>query len=167
MQTNVLEYLENIVDVVPDKVAYANDVDGVTFREVYDNARAIGSFLAKQGLTREPVVVFMQKHPNAIVSFYGVLYSGCFYVPIDEEMPRHRIELIFGSLKPKAIICDDETKKIVEDFSYQGETFLYQDIIGTPVDEEALAKIRDRQIDTDPIYIVFTSGSTGGTPHPE
>ena len=161
MQTNVLEYLENIVDQVPDKVAYANDREGVTFREVYDNARAIGSFLHAQGLQREPVVVFMQKHPNAIVSFYGVLYSGCFYVPIDEEMPRHRIELIFGSLKPKAIICDEETKKIVEGFAYEGKTFLYQDIIKTPADEAALAKIRDRQIDTDPIYIVFTSGSTG------
>ena len=161
MQTNVLEYLENIVDQVPDKAAYANDKDSVTFREVYDNARAIGSFLHGQGLYKEPVVVFMQKHPNAIVSFYGVLYSGCFYVPIDEEMPRHRIGLIFDSLKPKAIICDEETQKIVEGFNYEGAAYLYQDIIGTPVNEAALASIRDRQIDTDPIYIVFTSGSTG------
>jgi amino acid adenylation domain-containing protein len=29
------------------------------------------------------------------------------------------------------------------------------------IDDEALAAIRDRQLDTDPIYIVFTSGSTG------
>ncbi len=161
MQTNVLEYLENIVGQVPDKTAYANDTEGVTFREVYDNARTIGSFLHAQGLKREPVVVFMQKHPHAIVSFYGVLYSGCFYVPIDEEMPRHRIELIFGSLKPKAVICDEETKKIAEGFAFDGAIYLYRDIIGTAIDEKALAEIRDRQIDTDPIYIVFTSGSTG------
>jgi amino acid adenylation domain-containing protein len=29
------------------------------------------------------------------------------------------------------------------------------------IDDEALDAIRDRQLDTDPIYIVFTSGSTG------
>ncbi len=161
MQTNVLEYLENIVNVVPDKTAYANDTDQVTFSEVCENARAIGTFLHAKGLKREPVVVFMQKHPNAIVSFYGVVYSSCYYVPIDEEMPRHRIELIFQSLKPKAVICDEVTKKMAEDFHYDGEIFLYDEIIKTPVDDAVLAGIRERQIDTDPIYIVFTSGSTG------
>ena len=37
----------------------------------------------------------------------------------------------------------------------------YDDIAKTPVDEEALKKIYDKAIDTDPIYVVFTSGSTG------
>ena len=36
----------------------------------------------------------MQKHPNAIVSFYGVLYSGCFYVPIDDAQPQGRISIV-------------------------------------------------------------------------
>ena len=39
MQTNVLEYLENIVDKVPDKVAYADEKDELTFRQVYDRRR--------------------------------------------------------------------------------------------------------------------------------
>ena len=161
MQTNVLEYLENIWDKVPDKVAYANDKDSVTFREVYDNARSIGSFLHAKGHYRESVVVFMEKHPNAIVSFYGVVYAGCYYVPIDEEMPKHRIGLIFQSLKPRAIICDDVTEQMVKEFDYDGSVYKYADICHTPVDEPALAEIRDHQLDIDPLYIVFTSGSTG------
>ena len=36
MQTNILEYLEHTVTRVPDKIAFANDVCGVTFRETYD-----------------------------------------------------------------------------------------------------------------------------------
>lgn len=55
MQTNVLEYLENIVDKVPDKVAYANEKDELTFCQVYDRSRGIGSFLLRQGFSREPV----------------------------------------------------------------------------------------------------------------
>ncbi len=161
MQTNVLEYLENIWDKVPDKVAYANDKDSVTFHEVYDNARSMGSFLHAKGHYRESVVVFMEKHPNAIVSFYGVVYAGCYYVPIDEEMPKHRIGLIFQSLKPRAIICDDVTEQMVKEFDYDGAVYKYADICHTPVDEPALAEIRDHQLDIDPLYIVFTSGSTG------
>ncbi|WP_434310054.1 amino acid adenylation domain-containing protein [Hominifimenecus sp. rT4P-3] len=160
-QTNILEYLERTVPRVPDKVAYANESMGLTFSEVYHRARAIGSFLGRHGLYREPVVVFMQKHPNMVVSFYGVVYSGCSYVPIDEEMPKHRIELIFQNLKPRAIICDDVTKEMVKEFQYPGDVYLYEEMIAEPVDEDKLAEIRRKALDIDPIYIVFTSGSTG------
>ena len=160
-QTNVLEYLERTVPRVPDKLAYANENMGLTFSEVYRDARAIGSFLSRRGHYREPVVVFMQKHPKMVVSFYGVIYSGCYYVPIDEEMPKHRIELIFQNLNPKAIICDDVTKEMVKEFHYQGEIYLYEEMTAEPADDEKLAEIRRNALDVDPIYIVFTSGSTG------
>ena len=161
MQNNVLEYLENIVGKVPDKIAYADENSAVTFREVYDRSRAIGTFIHRQGHYKEPVVVFMGKHPGTIITFYGVIYSGCFYVPIDEEIPKHRIELILGSLNPKAVICDNDTINTISEFGYEGRVYLYDDIIQTPHDENMLMDIRDKQIDTDPIYIVFTSGSTG------
>ena len=61
-QNNILEYLENIVDVCPDKVCYANESEEFTFRQVYSCARAIGTFLYRQGHYKKPVVVFMKKH---------------------------------------------------------------------------------------------------------
>ncbi len=161
MQRNVMEYLEQSVRRVPEKIAYANEEMGITFQEVSDQSRAIGTFLHNMDYSKEPVVVFMGKHPRTIVTFYGVIYSGNYYVPIDEEMPRHRIELIFESLKPRAIICDQETIKSLDTFSYSGKVYTYEEMVQTPVEEEELAEIRSRQIDTDPIYIVFTSGSTG------
>lgn len=160
-QRNVLEYLEQTVERVSDKVAFGSPKSRLTFSEVYHNARAIGTRLSKDGFYKQPVVVFMEKSPEAIVSFFGVIYGGNYYVPIDEEMPVHRIELIFQTLKPKAIICDAVTKEMVSKFDYQGTLYLYQDLIQSEIDEKALLLIRERQIDTDPIYIVFTSGSTG------
>ena len=161
MQTNVLEYLEKTVVRLPEKVAFANEVEGLTFKQVYDQARAVGSFLHSKNFYNKPVVVFMKKHPNTITAFFGVIYSGNYYVPLDEEMPRHRLELIFETLKPQAIICDEDTREIVNTFNFDGEAYLYSDISKSKIDDVALNQIRDRQIDTDPIYIVFTSGSTG------
>ena len=159
--TNVLEYLEQTAPQVPDKVAYSDGTDEMTFRQVYEDARSIGTFLSRRGLYREPVVVFMSRHPRMIVSFYGVVYAGCSYVPIDEEMPKHRVALIFQNLKPRAVICDEKTKAMLGEFSYEGDAFLYQEMTGTPVDEERLWDIRRKALDVDPLYIVFTSGSTG------
>ena len=113
MQKNVLEYLEHTVKRFPDKIAYANGEEGITFREVYDRGRAIGTFLNEQGLYKQPVVVVMGRHPRAIVAFFGVVYGGNFYVPIDKEMPRFRIEQILKKINPKAIICDEIPDEIM------------------------------------------------------
>ena len=75
-QTNVLEYLEHTVKRLPDKVAYSNESEGLTFAEVYHDSRAIGSYLNSKGYYGEPVVVFMKKHPKAIAAFYGCVYGG-------------------------------------------------------------------------------------------
>lgn len=161
MQTNVLEYLENIVDKVENKIAYANDKDGLTFGQVYNYSRSIGSSIIHKEYYKESVVVYMNKHPNAIAAFYGVIYSGNYYVPIDEEMPTYRIELIFKTLNPKIMICDEKTKEKAIQMGFEGEICLFDELIQEDQDILALQNVRIQQIDIDPIYIVFTSGSTG------
>ena len=159
--TNLLEYLEKTVREVPEKTAFANDAYELSFAQLYSRARSIGTALAKKGFYREPVVVYMQKHPDMVNAFFGVLYAGCFYVPIDEEMPVHRIELIFRSLKPRAVICDSASMAHVKDLGIEAECMLFDDLKDAPEDSAVLDKIRAAHLDIDPAYIVFTSGSTG------
>ena len=135
MQTNLLEYLEATVKRVPEKTAFSNGAENLSFREVYDQSRAIGSALAAGGLYREPVVVFMERHPRAVAAFLGVLYAGCFYVPIDQEMPRHRIRLIFDSLKPRAVLCDAHTARSLEEFAWTGRTYRYEELSAAAADD--------------------------------
>ena len=115
MQTNILEYLENTVGRVPNKVAFCDETQSLTFEQVYHQSRAIGSFLHSEGLYKEPVVVFMHKQPKTLVAFFGTIYAGCYYVPLDDEMPRHRIDLILQTLNPTAVICDEHTKPMMAD----------------------------------------------------
>lgn len=163
-QTNVLEYLENTIERVPDKIAFANESRAMTFREVYQESRAIGSYLLKQGYHREPVVIFMKKQPSTIAAFFGCVYAGCFYVPVDAEMSSGRIELILDNVKPRVMICDEDTYPLAEEYVEAGREMAlcsYEEINETPVDDKRLEDVREKQIDTDPIYVVFTSGSTG------
>lgn len=161
MQTNVLEYLEQTVQRVPDKIAFSDGTASLTFAQLSQNAKAIGSALHADGLSGEPVVVFMEKSPAAVNAFFGVLYAGCYYVCLDVEMPAFRIEMIFSQLMPRAVICDAVTAPMLAQYGYQGTSYLFEDCIQTPINATALSAIRAKQIDTDPIYIVFTSGSTG------
>lgn len=162
MQNHVLKYLNEIVTKKPDKIAYSDGENSLTFRQVYEQSRSIGTFLHNRGVYRKPVVIFMRKSPQEIAAFFGTVTGGDFYVPIDEEMPAGRIQLILDNVQTPVIICDESTLEIAKTFQAPNcELVLYQDIIKTPVNDEAVDAIYRKALDTDPIYIVFTSGSTG------
>lgn len=162
MYNNVLNYLNRIVREKPDKIAYSDGTESLTFQEVYSRSRSIGSYLCERGIYKKPVVVFMRKSPKEVTAFFGVITGGCFYVPIDEEMPSGRIQLILDNVQSPLIICDESTIEIAGTFHSEGcEIVLYDDIAQTRIADEALEEVYQNAIDTDPIYIVFTSGSTG------
>ena len=158
---NVLEYLDKTAANFPQKTAFADESTALTFGQLQHAEKAIGSFLCGQGIVKKPVVVFMPKLPHTVAAFLGVISAGCCYVPIDEEMPSHRITLILDQLRPEAVICDEGSREKLGAYGFSGKILLYHDIIGTEIDEDALLAVRRHALDTDPVHIVFTSGSTG------
>ena len=162
MHHNVLNDLNRTAREKPDKLAFSDGTTGLTFGELHRQSQAVGTFLHQKGIYRKPVVIFMEKSPQEVAAFFGVVTGGCFYVPIDAEMPSGRIQLILDNVRSPLIICDEHTLETARSFHSEGtETVLYTDAAATEPDAGALDAIYDRAIDTDPIYIVFTSGSTG------
>lgn len=159
MIRNILEYLEDTVRQVPEKLAFADGTRHLTFRQTYDQARAIGSFLLHRGLEGRAVAVLMEKQPRSIAAFLGAIYAGGFYVPLDPEMPRSRITRILDQLEPGCLICDGETETLARELAEN--VFCYQEAAFGVIEEQALARVRQKQLDIDPVYVVFTSGSTG------
>lgn len=154
--------MRHIVKEKPEKTAFSDGNVSLDFEQVYDISCRIGTFLHEKGVYKRPVVVFMRKSPAEVTAFFGVISGGCFYVPIDEEMPRDRIQLILDNVRSPIILCDENTAEMAKKLDiYDGEIFLYGDVIKSGIDTQALDDIYDRAIDIDPIYIVFTSGSTG------
>lgn len=146
---------------VPNKVAFSDEREYLTFAQLQAQAQTVGTALMRDGFYGEPIVVFMQKQAKTIAAFLGALYSGCFYVPMDDEMPRYRIELILQSLHPAACICDETTLPMAQALSGIGRIYCYDKIAYGEIDHAALHSVRAHRIDTDPMYLVFTSGSTG------
>lgn len=162
MRNHLLSDLYRVVTEKPDKIAYSDGKNSLTFRDVYLQSQSIGSYLHEKGIYKRPIVIFMKKSPQEIAAFFGVVAGGCFYVPVDEEMPQSRIQMILDNVQTPLIICDETTEKLAAGFQVKDcEIKPYDQLIGTGINETALKEIYDRAIDTDPVYIVFTSGSTG------
>lgn len=157
----VTDYLERTAKKFPDKVAFADDKVSMTFSELRDSARRIATVLAKHNFFKQPVVVYMEKSPACIAAFMGVAYSGNFYTPIDVSMPEKRVKKILETLQPVVIITDKAHKKAAELIIDKNNLLMYEDMFACPNDEKILAERRGRIIDTDVLYVLFTSGSTG------
>lgn len=161
MIRNVLEYLEAIAAKLPEKIAFSGKEEALSFQELLSLSKRIGTFLLQYGKRNAPVAVMMEKTPSSVAAFLGCVYSGNFYTPIDSLMPKERVLSIFQTLQPQVLLIDEKSKKTATYLGYEGEIIVFEEIMNTRVDEEALGKIRRTAIDTDPLYALFTSGSTG------
>ena len=160
MRKNILTYLEETAVRLPDKLAFSTGKEGMTFSELQRASASVGSRLLHEGASDEAVLIFMDKHPRTLASFFGAIYAGCFYVCLDEKMPEARMRAIIENVSPRFLISDKKNIKKAEALGIE-QTYLYDDICSEDIDAAALGKVRDSQCDTDPIYVVFTSGSTG------
>lgn len=158
---NVLEYLEQADRSFPSKEAFSDENNSVTYAQVVQGAKAIGTTLAQLNTRNKPIAVYIDKSVESLIGFFGVVYSGNFYVVVDTKMPKDRVNTIFNTLSPVAILTDHAHLESAKELNFSGKTFLYEDAVAAAVDDDKLTAIRRRAIDTDPLYALFTSGSTG------
>lgn len=68
--TNVLEYLEQSAARVPDKTAYTDETDSITFKELLLQAKKIGTALAREIGVGCPVGVLVGRHIGCLAAFF-------------------------------------------------------------------------------------------------
>ncbi len=161
MKANVTYWLDQTAQRLPDKTAFADERKTVTFGELRTQAMTMATQILAKGLFKKPVVVYLEKGVDVLVSFMGAAYSCNFYSPIDIDMPASRVNKILEVLQPSLVITTAELSEVFRQYAYEGEYLLFEEVSCAAVDEEAVEAARCRGIDTDLLYVLFTSGSTG------
>ena len=158
---NVLEYLEKSAENFPNKVAAEDGAACVSFRELETACRRVGSSLAGRIAMGDPVGVFLEKGVQMLTAFWGTVYAGGFYVPLNPELPAARLEQIQSVLNAQYILTDEKHKETALALFPSASVLTVEGLKETPIKPEELNSIRSRMIDSDPLYAIFTSGSTG------
>lgn len=161
MYSTVLNFLEETTKKFPQKTAFVDANESFSFLDLENCAKKIGSTIAKTVKPHNPVVVYMDKRAYNIIAFMGVVYAGCFYVPIDSEMPAERINLILETLHPSMILYDDVTVGKLDAIGDSIKKVHYKLALETDINNKVLSNIRLYSKSTDLLYVLFTSGSTG------
>ncbi len=160
--SNVLDWLEASQRRTPDKVAFADPDSALSYTELMDAARRVGSFIAARCEARLPIALFIDKSTSAIAALFGVVYAGCCYSFIDLRQPQARVEKILDQLQPGLVFVDAQSAELAREvFPADVELIDLALALDAEPDEALLSKRRVQAASTDPLYINFTSGSTG------
>lgn len=157
--------LEATAAKLGDKPALQDEWETLTFRDLRQRALSIAAGLAaaKQGRSGLlPVIVYLPKSANSVACFTAAMYNAVPYVPVAADIPMKRLQSIADSLRQGYLITCPQLFPNLADLHLDGFTVhLVEDLAACPADEAAALAQVAQVIDTDPIYIMYTSGSTG------
>ena len=158
---NILEYLERTAEKYPGRTAVEDDKEALTWKELADLSRRIGTAAGKRIASGDPVVILAPKGPLTLAAMFGAVYGGGFYVNGDPALPPRRLKEIFRVLRPKLVLIRPEEIPLIRQAGYTGDYCLLHEAAGEEPDLELLERRRKDSCSEDILYGIFTSGSTG------
>lgn len=158
---NVVDYLENAANLYPNKKAIVEENKFITYKELDEYSKCVGSYFANKNIFNEPIIIFMDKGIDTLISFFGAVYAGCFYSLINPELPEVRINQIKDVISSKYVITNKDNLELARS-CFRNLTILdIEELKKSKISEPDLSEAYNKHIDTDPLYVNFTSGSTG------
>lgn len=159
---SILEYLERSAARFPDKTAFADETEQCTFAELRAGAKRAGSAFARLGCIRKPVPVLMEKGVRTIEILMGIVYAGGFYVMLDTAQPAGRLEQILSALEAEFLVTDENGESAAAKAPFAGKKILdCRRLLQAEIDDALLKEVRAQRQDIWPLYVMFTSGSSG------
>lgn len=182
MTNSLLTYLSRTCKRQPDSIAVIFKDSSLSYRELDSESSHLASLLHKRGLRPgEPVGIYLDKSPEAIVAIFGILKAGACYVPLDPMAPQARLSLIIDDCKLRFLLTSHAKLKHIQSTDGYERTLSHIFITGTAPDEISNEGDRvdicfcgDQERGSHPdsslcqtvckddlAYILYTSGSTG------
>lgn len=170
-------YLDHWGRTAPEKPALVDDQRSLSYRQLQQDADRIACCLKACGVLRQDrVVIFMKRSAHVVLAILGVLKADAIYVPIDAKAPLERLLKVIGDCQPSAVICDQSALPVLDAARLQIPSVQRLVVFGSgnPADGGEIPRTYWEStpsptgnatsygnIDADPAYILYTSGSTG------
>lgn len=158
--STIFEWMEHSAKKAGNKIAlcdyYGNTM---TFQEVLDRSQAVGTYLhQKYGCVGKPFVVCVRRNVKSLILFLGVIWSGNYYVALDETLEESSMKQMLSTVNPVGVLWHYNPANYNMDSL---EADLYNDMELTDPDYGFLKSVKEDYKYHTPLYGVFTSGTTG------
>jgi len=154
MNYSVIDLLKNDAKRYPNKIAFADVENQITYNQLNTKAQSFASGLLAVTKPQQPIVFFMDKSVDLIIGFMGTVYAGCCYSVIDVKQPLSRLTKILDVLNPALIITTETNKKSLDTLASIYKVVVFESIFSN-INATELAKIDDNRLDIDPLIVLF------------
>jgi crotonobetaine/carnitine-CoA ligase len=153
-----------------------------TYADLAANGDRIAAALIERGMERgDRFALMMRNHPEYVETMIAASVSGCVFVPIDPRTKGDKLAFYLRNAGCRGVVCTDYCLEVVDGVRDQvaGLEWVLALETGEGPDARLLDSVRDVQslraelerpaptLDvrlespTDPLQIIFTSGTTG------
>ncbi|SFW72931.1 non-ribosomal peptide synthetase [Amycolatopsis australiensis] len=135
----------------PDAPAIVCGATTLTYGELDERADAVARHVRAQGAGPETLVaVLLDRSPDLIATFLGILKSGAAYLPLDPAYPAARVEHILADARPEFVVTT-----AAQDTPEGPRRILLEDV------PAHAGPFRSTSTLDGLAYVIYTSGSTG------
>lgn len=154
----VTEWFEEITVSQPNEIALSKGNDYLTYRELNEQANKLAHYLSRIGIKQGMIVcVLFGRSVNTIVSILAVMKTGAAYLPLENNVPKKRLEYIINAANLEFILTDSN----IEGIDKKLKTVNLNDIAIEEEINQCPSTNLQKLHPTDLAYVLFTSGTTG------
>lgn len=133
----------------------------VYYEELDQSAARIASYLKSQQIPSLSFIgISVSDRVDFITAMLGVIMYRCVFVPLDPKLPVARVKTMIGKLGLKYIITDDAANEQLYNKEAAAPVSFYQ-INNINETQRVILNTAEDYHPNDPLYVYFTSGSTG------
>lgn len=159
MKKSIVDYLEQTSKIYNEKTIFEEKDSKISYFDFCNDSKIIATNILENDIYNKPIAIFIDKSIDCLKAMFGILYSGNCYCVLDVTSPIERLSTIIDTLQPSLIISNNKNIDTLEIFDIKKVNIDQLSI--KSINNKKLEIVNSKRIDTDPAYILFTSGSTG------
>jgi amino acid adenylation domain-containing protein len=156
--SGVHELIEAQCRRAPREIAILCGDESLSYAELEHRAARLAGLLCGRGIGPETRVgVCVERSAAMVVAVLGILKAGGVYVPLDPDLPRHRLLQILADADPSLIVTTRQAAWAIEVDRFP---WLLLEDSANGGDHDT-SRPRRHVRPEHPAYVLYTSGSTG------
>ena len=150
---------ESQVDHTPGFEAVLYRDQALSYRELDHRANQLARHLVSLGIGPESLVgICLERSPELVTAFLGVLKTGAAYLPLDPEYPRERLAFLLSDARVCLVVTEERLRPLLPG---KAVMTLALDADGERIAQASGERLPLRGRAENAACVIYTSGSTG------
>lgn len=146
------------VEKTPDAIAVVFGEEGITYRELNEQANQLAHYLQEQGVKPETLVgICVERSVEMVIGILGIVKAGGAYVPMDPMVPQERLVYIIEDAQISFLLTQE---RLLDKVALHVEVICL-DTQWNEIAQASTANPVSEVTSENLAYVIYTSGSTG------